>query len=302
MAKDAQVSGARTFGMSAFDVDHVTLDGQVWNTMHEAFNVIGARNFSITGQAEWDGDTSIDYGCSVDGTAGIACRNGFVNVRVKQSFKTGIILTGDVLDTVVIPRVQDCNLSGDNDEGGVVLSGSNCQRNVVLPGFVYDSTGGTLHKYGIAELNLGNGEPSNNALYVGEINGFAIGAVRRAGPTTKIIGGTSISQSAAVSPTSGAYGSATATLQWSFDRELVVVDNLLVSIPAVGTGAGPIVVALPVSCNPQSGVLHGYDDATGKAVTGSVGTNVVRIRYADGTTGFVNGTSINLSGRYKPTA
>ncbi len=292
---------AHVFGFTVNETDGFVLDGISIDSGHEGFNTISGKNGIIRGVAKWEDVLSTDFGVSIDGTTGSGVYNVKADVVVEQSGVSALVFTGTVTDCEARVIAKNCNQTSTALEAGILFSGSNCQRNTGYITLVDQYPGGRI-AYGIAEIDKGNGSPSNNTLHVQSVSGAIVADALRAGPTTKIFGASERTFVPVVSAESGAIGSAAGTIKWKYDG-LDVVATIDVTITTIGTGAGAIRLTLPVPAVAEGGMFFGKEILiTGKGVTGEISATHVLLRAADGTPINTSGTRIVATGRYKPSS
>lgn len=292
---------AHVFGFTVNETDGFVLDGISIDSGHEGFNTISGKNGIIRGIAKWVDVLSTDFGVSIDGTTGSGVYNVKADVVVEQSGVSALVFTGTVTDCEARVIAKNCNQTSTALEAGILFSGSNCQRNTGYITLVDQYPGGRI-AYGIAEIDKGNGSPSNNTLHVQSVSGAIVADALRAGPTTKIFGASERTFVPVVSAESGSIGSASGTIKWKYDG-IDVVATIDVTVTTIGTATGAIRLTLPVPANAEGGMFSGKEILmTGKGVTGEISPTHVLLRASDGTPINTSGTRFVATGRYKPTA
>lgn len=292
---------ARVFGFTVNETDGFVLDGISIDSGHEGFNTISGKNGIIRGIAKWEDVLSTDFGVSIDGTTGSGVFNVKADVVVDRSGVSALVLTGTVTDCEARVIARNCNQTETALEAGILFSGSNCQRNT---GYITLVDQYSPHRipYGIAEIDKGNGQPSNNTLHVQSVSGAIVADALRAGPTTKIFGASERVFTPVISGASGSIGSASGTIRWKYDG-VEIEATIDASVPTIGSAVGAIRLTLPVPAVFEGGMFNGKEIlVTNKGVSGEMSTTHVLLFAADGTPINASGTRFVATGRYKPTA
>ena len=293
---------AGVFGMSVDEIDVFRISGLSLDSKQEGFNTISGKNGQINGAAKWDNVLSIDFGVSIDGTTGSGVYNVNSDVVVERSGVSAFVFTGTVTDCTAHVIARNCNQTGAADEAGILFSGINCQRNTGYITLV-DQYGPHRMGYAIAEINKGNGAPANNKLVVENSIGALVQDVKRLGPTSKVFGMTTRTSAAAVTGVGGTGLVGTASIEWNYDGEDVVLKRVMVDITNIGSGNTSVSVALPVLAVLEGGLVTFKDyNNTRDIFSGEIGTGAIVIQLYEGSFGVTATSKLAGHGRYKAAA
>lgn len=308
-AIDNVVRNVQTFGVSMYQVgDGQVLGNKIYNTKREAINTEDSSCVTIKGNTcRWDAvSQSTDFGISVYGNAAATQFNIVEGNSVTNAGDSGIALAENVSYNVVRGNtITNCNRTGIANHAGVLMYGTNCVKNVVKENIITDSLG-TLHKYGVAEINFGTGAPTLNEIAGNRIEGFVTADIVRTGTTTSAYNNSlDLAGYRTYTPvvTAGA-GTLTTASATGFYREVgdIVDGYMQITITTNGTGSNSILATLPFM--PTRGSGGGKEIAIGGKQLSAEITNAVlnlRIVNYDNTYPAVNGSVLHAFFSYERT-
>lgn len=301
-----KVRNSSVFGIGLYQVTNsVIRDNKTHNTGCEGVNTEDCNtNLIINNSCRWEIGSGTDFGISVYGNVSDEQFNIVANNIVVNSYKSGICLAGRVNFThVTNNQVLNCNRGKVVDHCGILLYGTNCVKNKVTDNTITD-TSGTLHEYGIGELDLGTGVPTLNEISGNRIEGFIKGDIKTTNTTTLVamnsgdLGGFRTYNPSIVS-TVGTITTASAN-GFYFQMGKIVFFYTTATITANGSGAGALTISLPFT-PVVGGSGSGKELVTsGKALTVEIGTTIyAQVRTYDNEYPASNGSVIQISGMYQ---
>lgn len=289
------------FGVNFFRVDNgIIACNTLVNTTIEGINLQDCLRIIIEGNTiSYSGANGSDFGLSIYGDPAVPGDTAYCIVkgnRISNPGKSGIALARRVFDCVVEGNhVYQCNHLNEAQGAGIILYGPECERNLIK-GNKLVGTGATM-KYGINEWNDGSGNPGFNTVIDNEAYNYATAETNRLTNNTHVWELGFKGHTPTISALAGTITASTAASKYQ-QRGNLVHFQVEATITNNGTGAGAVVISLPISA--VRGQVSGREAGlTGSMITGDCsGASMVVRTYNNAYPGGT-GAVLKLSGTYE---